>query len=80
MSDKPLTRQQKWRKANPKRYRAHLAVKNALSRGELTRKPCEFCGEVKSEGHHPDYERPCDVVWLCRKCHCQLHAQERRAA
>src|SRR5262245_10815927 len=31
---------------------------------------CEMCGdEAKTDGHHPDYDHPLVVQWLCRRCH-----------
>lgn len=74
-----LSKQQAWRKRNPKSYIAHLAVGAALRHGVLERQPCEVCGADKSEAHHPDYDRPYDVTWLCRKHHKALHAREAAA-
>lgn len=68
------TRQQQWRKRHPKRYLAHLAVANALRLGVMQKQPCAVCGSVKAEAHHSDYDRPFDVLWLCRKHHIGLHA------
>lgn len=68
------SRQQRWRKRNPKSYIAHLAVGAALRHGVIERQPCEVCGVEKSEAHHPDYERPYDVTWLCRKHHKAVHS------
>lgn len=48
------------------------AVHNAIRAGKLVRKPCTICGK-KSEGHHPDYNKPLEVVWLCRKHHASIH-------
>lgn len=76
---KVLSPQQRWRKRNPKSYLAHLAVQNALKLGVLERQPCRECGIAKSEAHHPDYERPFDVIWLCRKHHKALHAADAEA-
>jgi pterin-4a-carbinolamine dehydratase len=71
-----LSRQQKWRKRNPKQYLAHLATQAALRHGVIERAPCSVCGAAKAEAHHPDYERPYDVIWLCRTHHKALHASE----
>jgi len=34
---------------------------------------CEVCGEVKVDKHHYDYNKPLDVVFLCRKHHKEVH-------
>lgn len=65
----------KWREKNPQAYRAQTAVGNALRDGKLKRGPCSICGTTKSvHGHHKDYSKPLDVVWLCAKCHQRIHA------
>jgi hypothetical protein len=61
--------QPKARKRNPQKYRARSAVARAIRSGSLVRQSCEVCGNAKSEAHHPDYSRPLDVKWLCRKHH-----------
>lgn len=72
---KPASRQAKWQAANPKARWAHGCLQSALRRGLLERAPCAVCGEEKVDGHHPDYDRPMLVVWLCRKHHCAAHKQ-----
>jgi len=52
--------------------RAHRAVASATRRGELIRQPCVKCGRT-AHAHHDDYDRPLDVVWLCRKHHFDVH-------
>lgn len=47
-------------------------------RGKLKKTPCEGCGSSKAEKHHPDYQKPLDVVWLCRPCHLALHKKQAR--
>ena len=49
-----------------------------MRRGEITRGPCEVCGSSKTHGHHEDYSRPLDVVWLCGLHHRELHRLERK--
>lgn len=63
----------KHQRLHPDRYRARYAVTNAIRDGRLMRMPCEVCGNAKTDGHHPDYSRPLDVKWLCRKHHTDAH-------
>ncbi len=65
----------RWREENPLAYRAQTAVGNALRDGKLKRQPCSICGVEKHvHGHHKDYTKPLDVIWLCAKCHHRVHA------
>lgn len=64
--------------ANPEKNQAHIILNNAIASGKITRKPCEKCGEAKAEGHHEDYSKPLEVIWLCRKCHCNYHKERRK--
>lgn len=57
----------------PERAAAAYEVKVAVRYGRLKPLPCFVCGS-KAEAHHPDYSRPLDVVWLCRKHHSEAHA------
>lgn len=63
----------KYKAAHPERRAAQVAVSNAVRDGRLIPLPCFVCGE-KAEAHHPDYDRPLDVVWLCPPHHKQAHA------
>ena len=71
-----LTRQQEWRRKNPASYLAHLTVQNALRLGLIQRQPCAICGAERAEAHHPRYDQPLVVEWLCRRHHRQHHAKE----
>jgi hypothetical protein len=66
---------QRWVEKNPLANKAHTAVNNAVRDGRLQKSPCALCGSGKNiQGHHKDYGRPLDVVWLCTTCHHRLHA------
>jgi hypothetical protein len=60
------------------------AVRNAVGRairsGQLSVMPCEVCGKVRTAkrrreivAHHPDYNYPLAVMWLCSKHHLEWH-------
>ena len=66
-------RQEHWKKRNPKKLWAHVATHSAIRRGLLKPAPCEVCGAEKAEAHHPDYDRPLHVQWLCRAHHRAVH-------
>jgi hypothetical protein len=54
-----------------KREIARAISYDAHVQGVLTRKPCVECGAVPAEGHHENYDRPLEVVYLCKRHHRQ---------
>lgn len=70
-----LKRAKTWQAKNPDKKRVQDAFQTAVQLGKIT--PWPKCAvpecEGKPEGHHPDYSKPFDVVWLCRKHHIQAH-------
>lgn len=67
-----------WRKRSPDRRAAHIALDNAIRAGRVVRQPCFVCGE-KAEAHHPNYDAPLDVIWLCDEHHKQAHMTARQS-
>ena len=63
----------RYRKKYPEKYIAHRLLNNAVRSGKLKRMPCVVCGKEKVEGHHEDYSKPLDVIWLCKKHHLEAH-------
>jgi hypothetical protein len=57
----------------PEKKAAHLAFHQAVKVGRVKRKPCKICGLANAQGHHPDYSKPLEVVWLCPSHHKLVH-------
>ena len=39
---------------------------------------CQQCPSTESvQGHHCDYSKPFDVMWLCRTCHSDWHKRNK---
>lgn len=59
-----------WRLNNPEK-------KKAESQAQWVHKetqPCVWCGHNdRTVRHHPDYNRPLDIMWLCYPCHALWH-------
>jgi hypothetical protein len=65
----------RWRENNPVARSAHNALNNALRAGKVKKLPCEICGASgRVSGHHKDYLKPLQVIWMCQRCHSRLHA------
>jgi hypothetical protein len=75
----PPSPQKNWANANREKLKAHAVVRQALRNGSLKRGKC-WCGSLRVEAHHADYTNPLVVIWLCRRHHQRLHAEQRRAA
>ena len=69
-----LDYQRKRRQNHPDKYKARLAISNAIRDGKLKPQLCEICGET-AEAHHDDYSKPFDVRWLCFKHHLEVHGK-----
>lgn len=69
-----LAYQRKMRARYPGKYRARMAVQNAIRSGTLVKKPCEVCGTTQQvHAHHDDYRKPLEVRWFCRPHHWDHH-------
>ena len=72
-SDAKKAANRRYRDKNEYKHLAHQYLYIAIKSGLITRKPCLFCGSSETEGHHEDYSKPLEVIWLCPKCHAKIH-------
>ena len=78
--ERQAIRMRAYRKANPLIAKAHAGVARATRTEKLNRQPCERCSRTDHvHGHHEDYSRPLDVMWLCPPCHAERHAELKAA-
>ena len=66
---------QRYRYNNPEKRHARRYIQYRVAAGKIKREPCERCGDTPTHAHHEDYSRPHDIVWLCHKCHFEIHKQ-----
>jgi|SRR5215472_7140805 len=65
----------RWREKFPEKAAAHCVA----NRVHPTAMPCSIEGCTNlGERHHPDYKKPKDIVWLCRKHHKAEHVRLKR--
>ena len=53
-----------------------LKVFRAVKSGKIKRGRCEVCQKGGAEGHHPDYSKPLEVIWLCPLHHKDMHRKK----
>lgn len=65
----------KWKEENKEKTKTHYLVLKALKDGFLIKpNQCEHCRQERElHGHHEDYNKPYEVIWLCRECHGIRH-------
>jgi hypothetical protein len=53
---------------------ARFDLSRAIEHGRINRpNHCSVCkNKTRVQGHHTDYRRSLDVVWVCQKCHSKL--------
>ena len=55
---------------NKKKHKAQVMANRAYPISQI----CSVAGCNESgERHHPDYDKPLEIIWLCRKHHKELH-------
>ncbi len=68
------------RKNKPIESRASRILRYNVERGKI-KKPCKCssCGIENKRiiGHHEDYSKPLEVIWLCNGCHLKRHTHWR---
>lgn len=73
---KILEYQRRRRARNKGKNIARQKLNKAVALGLIIKKPCERCGDAKSQAHHTDYRKPLDVSWLCFRHHREEHGQK----
>jgi len=73
--DKILERRKAYVSQNKEKIKVQHSVRRLKKQGHIIPSShCWHCGEDSPEAHHPDYNKPLSIVWLCRSCHQRAHA------
>lgn len=73
-----LQRQRAYYAKYPDKIQARILLGEELKKKKIIKSSCEVCREVKHiQGHHEDYSKPLNVMWLCQWHHSQLHYSEK---
>jgi hypothetical protein len=81
-TDKRCQYQKNHKSENAYKWECYKVYNKAINNGELVRsKKCQICSSKKGkmDGHHHDYSKPLDVIWVCKECHMLIHAKINRA-
>lgn len=77
--DKYLERARVSRILNKEKHTAHSLLNEAVRKGIVKKETnCETCGSSEFiNGHHEDYTKPLEVMWLCSSCHKKRHLDKK---
>jgi hypothetical protein len=69
----------RFREKNSEKIKANGIIDDMIRYGKLERPDvCSICGiACTPQAHHPDYSKPKEVIWVCVKCHANIHKQIR---
>lgn len=66
----------KYREKYPQRVKANRLLNEALKYNRVKKNEfCQVCGTVAVIAHHYDYNKPLEVIWVCRQCHAKIHTK-----
>ena len=65
------------RPENVHKLKCKNTFQNAKNNGYIKPEPCAICFAEKTEAHHEDYTKPFHIIWLCLKCHKDIHRSKR---
>ncbi len=64
--------------ASPEKVCARSVLNMAIKSGKIIKPQyCTVCGTGRRiNGHHPNYDKPLEVEWLCPLCHAKRHRKK----
>jgi hypothetical protein len=58
---------------NKIKHAAQQKARYAIKTGKLLKDICFICGKSNTKGHHPNYNNPLYIVFLCDDCHHNIN-------
>lgn len=72
------TSTRKYELNNPEKRKAYSKIRWRVGNKQLIKATaCERCGVIPDiiHSHHPDYQKPLLVAWVCPQCHKDIHKE-----
>ena len=66
------------KKYDKNKKNATVKLRRAVLSGIVKKHNCQICDNPISHGHHYDYSKPLDVIWLCKIHHCMAHRKHNK--
>lgn len=68
--------QREYIRHHQKAHKAHMVIRELKRKGLIkVPKRCTICHKIRDmDAHHPDYDKPTEVVWACDSCHQYHHS------
>lgn len=66
------------KKNTPDQYKARYTLNNTVYSGKIIKpKKCSKCLKKSKyiHGHHENYKKPLEVIWVCHQCHLKIHKE-----
>ena len=71
---KYLLHSMRYRKIKIKETKAQSLLNDYYRQGKIEKQEhCIICNKKGTEAHHHDYDKPLDVIWVCKSCHKYIH-------
>jgi len=67
-----------WQSKNSYKVKAQKKLQQAVKDKKVMKRACLYCNSTKTVAHHPNYNLPLQVIWVCHIHHRGIHYTTKR--